>query len=193
MVHYKHMHKRGFTFVELMVALALFGLVMIMALSALLSVTNSNRTAQVSREALDNIDFVLDDIVRESRLGYKYHCDINTGTVTTPRDCSPSATASSFSLTRLDGSGVVKYVLDSTGGRGKITKQVISGGSVVSDQILTADSVNISMLKFAVRGSGENDNNHAKVLVSLRVTIEDDKISRDINFQTTISQRASDN
>jgi prepilin-type N-terminal cleavage/methylation domain-containing protein len=185
------MDKRGFTLVELIVAIALFGLVMIMALSTLLSVTNNNRTAQTSREALDNIDFALDDIIREARLGKNYHCDVAAGAVGAPQDCiSP---ASSFALTRLDTNDIVQYAIVTTGGRSTITKQVTSGGMVGPVQILTSDGVNISLLKFLVTGSGEKDGKQARALIALRATIKDDKVARDINLQTTISQRATDN
>ncbi len=181
------MYKRGFTLVELIVALAVFGLVVVMALTVLLNVTNSNRTAQTSREALDNIDFVLDDIIREARLGIEYNCGGGSG----PLDCSPTGPAAqAFSLKRLDAPGeVVKYERINEAGRWVIKKTVGSSPA----QIITSDGVEISLLQFRVTGAKSDDHKHARVFVTLSAAVKDDKVTRSVNFQTTIAQREPDN
>jgi prepilin-type N-terminal cleavage/methylation domain-containing protein len=185
------MHKRGFTLVELMVALALFGLVIVMAISALLNLSKNNQFAQSSRKALDNVDFVLDDIVREARFGQTYHCDITKTSVDEARDC-PTPT-NSFSLTRLNTNEIVKYATSTVGGRSVITKQVISSSGVPGTvQTITSDNIDIPLLKFLVTGSSAGDTKQARVSIALRAVTKDGKASTTVNLQTTVVQRATD-
>lgn len=189
------MHKRGFTLVELIVALGLFGLILIMAISALLNLSKNNKFAQNSREALDNLDFVMDDIVREARFGTNYHCDISVGALDTPLDCNTTAKAyaTSFSLTRLKTNEVVKYAMATIGGKSGITKQIISSTGVAGAiQTMTSDNVNVELLKFMVTGSPQEDLEQARVLIALRALAKEGKVSSKVNLQTTVTQRATD-
>jgi prepilin-type N-terminal cleavage/methylation domain-containing protein len=186
------MHKRGFTLVEIIVALAIFGVVSIMALSSLFNISGGFKKAQVSRQALDNVDLVLDDIIREARLAKNFHCDATTGSLEQPRDCL--AGADSLALTRLDTNDVVVYrALTLGNGKKNITKHIVSKGVPSPQQILTVDGIDIPLLKFYVRGSGEKDGEHARVLVTMRANFQEGNASTTMNFQTTIAQRYPDN
>lgn len=186
MVHYRHMHKRGFTLVEIIVAVGIFAVVAVIAISTLLVVSNGNRRAQVSRQMLDNVDFILDDMIRETRLGKNFHC--GSGTPTVPNDCLAGGT--SFAFTRLDTNEVVIYDRALVNGKNVIRKQVgISG----TPQILTSDGINIPLLTFTVSGSAAGDFKFPKVSVNLTAEIMDKAEVSSVSFQTTIAQRSSDN
>jgi prepilin-type N-terminal cleavage/methylation domain-containing protein len=185
------MDKRGFTLVEIMVALAIFGLVVTMALSSLFTLSESNRKAQVSRQALDNVDLILDDMIREARFGKNFHCDVMTGSLDKPLDCASGA--SSFALTRLDTNDIVVYRTLVVNGKTVITKHVIHNGISDPSQIITADGIDIALLKFYVKGSKENDAIHSRVFLTMRANLKEGNASTTINFQTTISQRSPDN
>ncbi|MBX4197824.1 prepilin-type N-terminal cleavage/methylation domain-containing protein [Candidatus Parcubacteria bacterium] len=201
-------NNKGFTLAEVLVALAIFGFVVIMGSGTLVAVSNTNYSAQVSRKTIDNIDFILDDIVREARFGKDYHCEI-TETINdaTPKDCDKGH--QSFALTRLDNGYIVRYATSSISQpdgskRSALMKQVIDPNNPAhldpnhpdypkAIQI-SADNIDIKHLRFYVSGSGVSDGLPAQVLVSIQAELKKgSKYQTSINLQTTIAQRASDN
>ena len=64
----------GFTLVEMLVAVALFAVVMTIAVGALMSVVGASRRAQASQAIIDNLDFALEDMSRVIRTGTTYYC-----------------------------------------------------------------------------------------------------------------------
>jgi len=64
----------GFTLIEMMVAVALFSVVMTVSISALLSLVDANRKAQAMQSVMNNLNVSLDGMVRAVRMGTQYHC-----------------------------------------------------------------------------------------------------------------------
>ena len=81
--------RRGFTLIEMMVAVTLFAVVMLVAVGALLALTNANRKAQALQSVMDNLNVALDGMVRSIRMGSTYHCDdpANPSTIYQTKDC----------------------------------------------------------------------------------------------------------
>ncbi len=179
----------GFTLVELLVALGIFLIVITIAMTSLLKLSSSNHIAQISRKALDNMDFVFDDITREARLGKNYHCGVDGDEKDgASKDCHDGAT--SFAFTRIDDGQIIRYKKETKNGFEVITKKIGSAAA----QSLTAEGVNIPLLKFYVFGSGVADGYSARVLVTLQAELKQGEryVSR-INLQTNIAQREQDN
>lgn len=85
---------RGFTLIELMVAVALFAVVMIISITSLTSVINADRKAQSVQSAVNSLDFALDDLVRTVRTGTDFHCSAlgsysNVSQPSGDNDCFP--------------------------------------------------------------------------------------------------------
>ncbi len=72
-------NKRGFTLVELMVSIGIFGVVATISIGTLLVMIDANRKAQSVSTALTNLSFVIDNMTRNIRTGYDYHCSNRTG------------------------------------------------------------------------------------------------------------------
>lgn len=77
------MNNRGFTLIEMLVAIAIFLVVSVAALGALLVMTASSQKVQATRTVVDNIGFIVDDIVRESRLAVNHWCGDISGSLPT--------------------------------------------------------------------------------------------------------------
>ncbi len=60
---------RGFTLIEMIVSLSLFISVMTVAASSMLSIIDANRKSQATNTAVDNLNFVIDDMSRSLRTG----------------------------------------------------------------------------------------------------------------------------
>ena len=84
--------KGGFTLIEMIVAIALFSVVMVVAVGALLSLTGANKKAQALQSVMNNLNISIDSIVRNVRMGSKYYCGVGSGT----NDCSTGGTAITF-------------------------------------------------------------------------------------------------
>ena len=65
----------GFTLIELMIATALFVIVAMIALSAILSANVNYKKTEDMRTVTDNLSFTMDDISRNVKLGYNYSCN----------------------------------------------------------------------------------------------------------------------
>lgn len=64
--------ERGFTIIEVMVSLAIFTTVMTIAAGSILSIVDANRKSQAVKNIVDNLNFALDDMVRNIRVGSGY-------------------------------------------------------------------------------------------------------------------------
>jgi prepilin-type N-terminal cleavage/methylation domain-containing protein len=193
--------KRGFTLVELLVALALFGFVVVIAAGTMIVLSNSNLTAQVSRKAIDNIDFVFDDIVREARLGKNYHCAGSAGSTYDDGDFrNPSSClkgSNIFAVTQVGTGDVIRYSTSTVAGKSVIIKEVIrkdaTGASVASSTQLSANDISVNSLKFYVSGAEAGDGIPAQVFITLQAGLKkSERFKTTVDLQTTVAQREYD-
>ena len=84
-------NERGFTLIEMMVAVALFAVVMTISIGALLALVDANRKAQALQSVMNNLNVALDGMVRNIRMGINYHCDdiveLNKTVLSTRANC----------------------------------------------------------------------------------------------------------
>ena len=173
----------GFTLVEMIVAVSVFVVVMVSGIGALVSMIDANRKAQSLRIVMDNLNFALENMTRNMRVGVDYHCG-SIGNLNTPRDCA------------VDGDSFIAFT-DSDGDRiifrlngGRIEKSEDLGSSFLG---ITAPEITVEELKFFVKGSLEGDGLQPKVLVIVRgVAGGMQKTSTTFSLQTFASQRLRD-
>lgn len=68
----------GFSLVEMIVSLALFSIVVVIAIGALLALIATNKQLQGEQSVMTNLSFALDSMTREIRTGTHYFCDAQT-------------------------------------------------------------------------------------------------------------------
>ena len=173
----------GFTLVEMVVAVAVFVVVMVSGIGALMSMIDANRKAQALRVVIDNLNFAIEHVTRTMRAGIDYHCG-TLGNLQTPRDCA------------LDGDSFIAFK-DSDGEllifrlNARRIEKSSNGGSTYLG--ITAPEIEIEELKFFVRGSTDADHIQPKVLVIIKgVAGVTPKVRTIFNLQTTVSQRLLD-
>jgi type II secretory pathway pseudopilin PulG len=75
----------------MMVAVALFAVVMTVSVGALLALVDANRKAQALQSVMNNLNVALDGMVRNIRMGVSYHCgdasETNKTALSTRSDC----------------------------------------------------------------------------------------------------------
>ena len=66
--------KKGFTLVEIIISLAIFAIVALVAVGALIKVMDANRKAISLKTSINNLNFALESMSREMRMGSMYTC-----------------------------------------------------------------------------------------------------------------------
>lgn len=64
----------GFTLLEMIVSMGIFTIVAVIAVGSLVRITSLNRQAQAMQAATNNINYILESISREMRVGSNFHC-----------------------------------------------------------------------------------------------------------------------
>ncbi len=175
--------KSGFTLIELMVASAIFIIVMVIAIGAVLSIVDANRKAQSLNAVMTNLNFAVESMVRDLNTGTNY-CDAvnqcsqgpNVGTFSTPE----------LSFTNSHNEPVV-YRFDQK--NGKITKEVNNQGP----EDMTAPDTKITSMIFYVEGHGVGDTLQPIILLYLQGQVgASPKTKSTFKLQTLITQRRLD-
>jgi len=177
--------KRGFTLIELMVSVAIFTIVMTLALGALLSITAAERKAETLKSVINNLHFALDSMTRSIRTGYGYNCGSSSG-----GNCSTGGTILYFT----DAAGrTVAYC------RGDNSTCSASGASILEKvnagafAPITTPEVTITNFTFYLVGAPQGDTEQPKVTVTLSGFVQVSELQQSpFDIQTTITQRLYD-
>ena len=179
----------GFTLVEMIVAVALFSVVMVMGMGALLNVLSANKQNQAIQTAVNNLSLAMEMMSREIRMGYNYHCGDCVGvSCVDTSDCNYDD-AIAFEAYNGDPNSPSDQVIFKF--ENSRLKKSIDGGSSFLD--LTAEDLVLEGSYFAVRGSDSTDSLQPKVLIVINGEASaTSKANSPFNLQTTISQRIID-
>ncbi len=170
---------RGFTLIEMVVAVSLFSVVVLVSVSAMLAIADANKKANATRVVMDNINFAMENMGRNVRTGYNYSC-VGAG------DCLSGGTYISFTDQR---GNTITYTWSEDGnGKGGITIKKNSESPIS----ITSPQVDIDSLVFYVSGTPASDGLQPRVLITLRGTAQIGKETTSFNIQTTVSQRKVD-
>lgn len=180
---------RGFTLVEIIVSLGLFSVVVVVALGALLSISDANRRVQKTRAVMDNVNLAMESMGRNIKLGRTYHCD--TTVLGTPSavaaDCSTGGIYLSFedqygSSTLSTDQAV--YYYDSV--NKKIMYKAYDSSYAVA---LTSGDVTVNSLKFYVTGTTLKSQPKVHIVLSAVANVGPNMNPVEIDVQTLVSQR----
>jgi prepilin-type N-terminal cleavage/methylation domain-containing protein len=188
----------GFTLIELLVSVAIFTIVITIAIGALLVLVDANARAQNMQAAITNVTFALDSIAREVRTGSGHYCS-NTqisgsaGAATT-RDCPSGASHISVieggeSLTAV-GTGRVAFRHNATD---QSVERRVGDGSWLP---ITSRDVQITELAFYSEGSARSrDGDTVQPTVTIYVSGyagELESARSSFALQTTVTKRILD-
>ena len=169
---------RGFSLIEMIVAMGLFSVVMALGASAYLALIDSNTVVEKSANLSNNVSFALRDMADTIRTGSLYGCDGTPG----GDECSTEGNTC-FSFTDADFNDHA-YMLKSDGSIGRTEGFSCSEEDAVS---LTDPLVHIDTLRFYVTGanlanglqprvvivvSGTADERHGGVTTPVRFSLE---------------------
>ncbi len=197
--HYLHATKKktpskqGFTLVELMVALTLFTIVTLAAVSALYTVNSASRKVQAMRTVMDNLNFAVESISRTVRTGSSLVCGGSGSGVANCPFANQSPSDQLLVSATLGGDQLVEYALGSyTNGNGAVKKRVQTNGVWTNWMAMTAPEINIQTLSFYVDGATQGDSAQPQVVLFMSGTATAGNEVAPFSIQTFISQRAGE-
>ncbi len=180
--------RRGFTLIELLVSVAIFSVVMLIAVGSLLSMVEASRKAQAMKSVINNLNFALESMSRTIRVGTTYHCG-TTGTISSAQNCAQGSSYFAFEKSGGDtGSSADQVIYRLLSSR--IERSTDGGGEFIP---ITASEVIVETLTFYVVGAESSDTTQPKVVMVVRGYAEVTARTRtEFNLQTTIAQRLPD-
>lgn len=183
--------KKGFTLIELLVSVGIFTVVMVVALGALLSVSESDRKAQTLKTVTNNLNFALDSMSRVIRTGYNYHCGSLSG-----GDCTNGNTFFSFT-TNQGQTWAYRWGSNTCANQLGCIQRSTDGGTTWADitapEVVVQSPTGTTGLKFYLLGSTRGDAMQPKVIISLRAYVQQTGAQQSrFNLQTAVTQRLYD-
>ncbi|MFA6585794.1 MAG: prepilin-type N-terminal cleavage/methylation domain-containing protein [Candidatus Paceibacterota bacterium] len=189
----KNNKESGFTIIETMIAIAVFLIVVMIGMGALLNASLIHNKSQNMRSIMDNLSFIMEDMSRNLRIGYDYHCiDNGVPTETGPHNCVGTGRGISFKTPQ--GEQWVYMMLVDDNGFGYIEKST-AGGILDSFVRLTPEEINLDgTSQFFVTGAkvGAEDNLQPFVTIKLVGKITYKGTDTPFSLQTSVSQRQLD-
>ena len=186
---------RGFTLIEMIVAVALFAVVMLVSTAALLSLVGANRKAHALQSVINNFSIALDGMTRSIRMGSEYHC--GAGDITAPQSCESGDTKLAFKpFCEGDCDPLERwiYIYDTNGtfcGQARLCKSENNGANYYA---VTARDVTIEDFTFYVVGTTRGDTIQPKVVVAVSGAAGGSNVKTKTTFsiQATAVQRILD-
>jgi prepilin-type N-terminal cleavage/methylation domain-containing protein len=171
---------KGFTLIEIIVSVAIFVIVMTIAIGAVLSAVDANRKAQSINVVINNLNLAVESMVRDLRTGNDYSY---------PSGCRGQGTCISFE----DRSGrTIEYrFIEIAGNSGYIEKNILSVGNDYDAGRITSEEVLVEEAEFKLEGDGNNDGPE-RILVRLKGYAGTGKTRSDFNIQTVVTSRTLD-
>lgn len=189
----------GFTLIELMIATTLFTIIMLMGVGSLVVSSNSAKSFQKLRISVDNVNFAMESMTRELRMGTYYSCEEVEAlfTINRTNDCLQGGNIIVFKPQQI---GIapparVAYVLVprlKNGVKdGTNSLQKCDGDANHCFDIVSPD-VNIETLKFYVKGSDPTDVDSIQpsVRILIRGLVMVKGVAKTFTLQTMASQRS---
>lgn len=184
--------KKGFTLIELIVAIGLFSTLIAIAAGSFTNALKTQRQIAALISAQSNASLALEQAAREIRTGYLFCHDYNASTPSAPCASFCSITGQGWTC---DGfldfysatPANVKYILQN----GALARSE-NGGSA---QAITGENVSVKYLTFQLFGNIENDhwNPRITILMGVAPSSTDPAIANDVlNLETTVSARGID-
>lgn len=189
----------GFTLIELMVSVAIFSIVLLFALGAILTIIDANGKARTLTSVMNNVNFAFENVTRSIKTGKEIKVNpgvnncgtgISVGSNESIQVEAIDLTASPDTFTRVR---IIYRLCTDADGHGSIEKSV-DGGPY---EKITSPDIDVDVLKFHLFADGQEFTGtdpelgkQPRVLVTIGGTVEFRRnVSSEFNIQTTVSVR----
>lgn len=174
---------KGFTVIEVIVSVAIFSIVMLVATGSIATIIDANKKAHSLKSVMTNLNFALESMMREIRMGSDYNCG---GTYCTNFSFTPNHT-----ICGVPTNANITYSFDAI--NHKITRSMSSDGCPGNSPVdMTAPEVSIESVRFYPLGIGTSNDIQPRIMIVINGTIGLGNSKSSFNIQTTVSQRSID-
>ena len=181
--------KKGFTLIEVLVSVSIFTVVMLIATGSVFTIVAANKKTHTLKSVMSNLDFAIESMAREIRVGTKYICnDIG--------DCQSGASTFRYKANRsVDGTtwtpGGVDNQVEYSFSNGRIMKKYWSTSQPAFP--ITAAEITITNLTFYLTGATQpSDGKQPKVLITIQGNAGTGDVRSSFNIETIVTQRSID-
>ncbi len=152
---------KGFTLIEMMVAVSLFSVVMLISTGSLLSLIDASKRAQAIQSIMSNMNTSLDGMVRAMRMGQAYSVsDDGLELSFTPFGKDPNVLGDRWTYS------FVEYSSGPGEARGRLYKKYRPYGFISSITVpLTSENVDIDYVKFYKSSDVDGDTRQPRVVM----------------------------
>ena len=164
---------RAFTLIELMVSIAIFGIIVTVGIGSVVSVTQAHRNALAQQASIDTVSFVFESMARQIRTGDNYACLSSVG--------NEWCEGISFNDQERERESIEYRYQDNNI---IIEREDNTSFSLVSD----ADDVRVSGARFRLACTGISDDCQPRVSIHAEIDIRGGEDT--MYVQTTVTQRA---
>lgn len=180
--------------IEMLVAVALFTSVMLIGVGALLSLIDANRKAQSLNSVMNNLNFALESMSRNMRVGTTYHCSVNNNVppnIDSTKDCKNGGKLVGFEASGGDPNDPNdQFVYRINGTQLEMSKNSGASGTFIN---ITAPEVIINSFSFYVDGTSSSDGLQPRIVMTIQGSAGvSEKTKTEFNLQTMVSQRVLD-
>ena len=198
--------EKGFTLIEVMIAMGIFTILVTIGIGAVLDAIQQHHASENVRTVMDNLNFVMEDMARNIRLGQNIQCVASGETFpvfvtptdpVVPEDCAPGGTtvAHSTIIFNDENGNHVMYQIAPTVADPTIANIYKLKGDVYGNRQLISPpevAINFAQSGFIVRGSLSTDNTQPTVLIKLTGTVTYKGIPSAFSIETTVEPRGLD-
>ena len=176
--------RRGFTLLEMVVALGVFSVIMVIAFGIAISMNNAQFKASRIQIVQDDLRFALESMTKEMRTGTNFQASEPV--------IGLSNGYEKITFRRSDGV-MITYCMRSGASRIRKITDGTTDCSTASAQPVTGGDVTVEALTFYLTGAaaGAGDG-QPRITVSLKARSENPKLVSTFSIQTTVSQRIRD-
>lgn len=173
--------QRGYSLLEMIVSVGIFGIVMLAATGAYLSLIKLDREARATNDLANNLTFAVDSMARAIRTGTAYKCNNSSAS---PNCTSTAGTSFGFLDSESPARSIV-YTLSSN--------QIVATINGTTYPI-TDPRVRIESMSFYVRGVGTGDGTQPNVTFTIVGSLQTDagQSPRTFTLQSGATQRFLD-
>lgn len=198
--NYFNQRSRGFTLLEMLVAMSVFSIVVLIVMTTLTSIVNLQKKIIAIQTAQDNLRYAFESMTKEIRTGRYFYCGDTVSDIpsssTGVKDCNFSNGGESFSFRNSVGQYVTYQINNGQLVKSSDSSQAVrpcTTGTYINCQRITSQSVVIvNKVNFYVSGSGANDGAQSMATIVLEGQVQDPVHNigtAKLNLQATISKR----
>jgi prepilin-type N-terminal cleavage/methylation domain-containing protein len=177
----------GFTLVEMMVAIAVFSIVMVTAMSALLNVIDANNKARSLKTAINNVSFALEGISKDMRMGKEYNCSGESDTLNFVGNCTGGGEAIRFKSSK-ENNPYLFYRFVEDEGKGRIEACSDQTDTCSEYSAITSPEVDLNRVTFYILNVGEIGKQPRMLMTVSGEAGTKEKIKTQFDLQTGVSQ-----